>query len=138
MQSLHNMANAPLGMATSSLFSASAQLPGARYPHPAQRAAFWNSLSARLAAVPGVEAIGVADSLPPEGRAQARIYSSIHVEGRPRSEGQPTGGMVTVREVSPSYFRMLRIPVRKGAVVCRRRETSDRAERENGSAYVPP
>ncbi|MCC6394323.1 MAG: ABC transporter permease [Bryobacterales bacterium] len=114
MQSLRNMANAPLGMETSSLFSASAQLPGARYPHPAQRAAFWNSLSRRLAAVPGVEAVGIADSLPPEGRAQGRIYSSIHVEGRPRSEGQPTGGMVTVREVSPSYFRMLRIPVRKG------------------------
>ncbi len=114
IQSVHNMANAPLGMETSSLFSAFAQLPGARYPHPAQRAAFWNGLRERLAAVPGVEAIGIADSLPPEGRTQARIYSSIHVEGRPGREGQPTGGMVVVREVSPSYFQMLRIPVRKG------------------------
>jgi predicted permease len=114
MQSLHNMANAPLGMETTSLFSADAQLPAARYPLPAQRGAFWNSLLERLAAIPGVEAIGMSDSLPPEGRAQARIYSSIRVQGRPRQEGQPTGGMVTVREVSPSYFPMLRIPVRKG------------------------
>jgi predicted permease len=108
------MANAPLGIETSSLFSAHAQLPGARYPHPAQRATFWKSLSERLAAVPGVAAIGIADSLPPEGRSQGRIFSSIHVEGRPKHEGRPTGGMVTVREVSPSYFQLLRIPVRQG------------------------
>ena len=114
IQSLHNMANAPLGMETSSLFAAQAQLPGARYPHPAQRAAFWKSLSERLSAVPGVAAIGIADSLPPEGRAQGRIFSSIHVVGRPRHEGRPTGGMVTVREVSSTYFQMLKIPVRKG------------------------
>ncbi len=113
-QSLHNMANAPLGMETASQFSAYAQLPGNRYPHPAQRAAFWKSLSERLAAVPGVEAIGITDSLPPEGRAQGRIFSSIHVEGRPRHEGGPTGGMVVVRQVSTSYFRILGIPVRKG------------------------
>src|SRR5438128_1704592 len=59
MQSLRNMANAPLGMETSSLFSAYAQLPGGRYPQPAQRAAFWKSLSERLTALPGVEAIGI-------------------------------------------------------------------------------
>ena len=43
MQSLRNMANVPLGMETSSLFSAYAELPGGRYPQPAQRAAFWKS-----------------------------------------------------------------------------------------------
>ena len=101
-------------METSSLFSAQAQLSGDRYPQPAQRAAFWKSFSERLAAVPGIEAIGIADSLPPEGRAQGRIFSSIHVQGRPRHEGQPTGGTVTVREVSASYFQMLGIPLRKG------------------------
>jgi predicted permease len=114
MQSLRNMANTPLGMETSSLLSAYAQLPGARYPQPAQSAAFWKSLAERLTALPGVEAIGIADSLPPQGRAQGRIFSSIHVDGRPRHEGRPTGRMVTVREVSASYFPMLRIPVRKG------------------------
>lgn len=62
----------------------------------------------------GVEAIGIADSLPPQGRAQARVFSSIHVEGLPRPEGRPIGGMVTVRQVSASYFPMLGIPVRKG------------------------
>ena len=114
MQSLRNMANAPLGMETAALFSASAQLPRTRYPQPAQRGAFWKSLAERVAAAPGVEAIGMSDSLPPEGRAQGRIFSSIHVVGRPPHEGQPTGGMVVVRQVSPTYFRMLGIPVRKG------------------------
>ncbi|HUQ93946.1 MAG TPA: ADOP family duplicated permease [Bryobacteraceae bacterium] len=114
LQSLRNMANAPLGMETSSLFSAYAQLPGGRYPQPAQRIAFWRSLAVRLAGLPGVERVGISDSLPPEGRAQGRIFSSIPVEGRPPHEGQPTGGMVTVRQVSPSYFPMLGIPLRKG------------------------
>ena len=117
LQSLHNMANAPLGMQTSSLFSAYAQLPDARYPQPAQRAAFWKSLSERLSVVPGVTAIGIAQSLPPQGRAQGRIFSSIRVEGRPQHQGQPTGGMVIVREVSESYFSMLGIPLRKGRLL---------------------
>ncbi|HYI94289.1 MAG TPA: ABC transporter permease [Bryobacteraceae bacterium] len=116
MQSVRNMANVPLGMETSFLFSAYAQLPAARYPQPSQRAQFWKSLSERLAGVPGVEAIGIADSLPPEGRAQGRSFSSIHVEDRSPDESRPTGGVVTVRTVSPSYFRMLRIPIRRGRV----------------------
>ncbi len=112
--SLRNMANAPLGIETSSLFSAYAQLPDARYPHPAQKAAFWKSLTERLAAIPGVEGTAISDSLPPEGRAGGRIFSSIHVEGRPRHEGRPAGGNVTVRQVSASYFSMLGIPLRQG------------------------
>ena len=117
MQSLRNVANTPLGMQTTSLFSAYAQLPGGRYPQPAQRAAFWNAVSEKLVAVPGVEGIGISDSLPPQGRMQSRIFSSIHVEGRPRYEGRPTGGMVAIREVSPSYFRMLSIPLRHGRLL---------------------
>lgn len=114
LRSLRNMANAPLGMQTASLFSAYAQLPGARYPTPAHRSTYWNSLAERLKTVPGVEAIGIAESLPPEGRAQGRVFSSIQVEGRPKIKGQPTGGMVTIRPVSASYFPMLGIPLREG------------------------
>jgi predicted permease len=114
MQSLHNMAKAPLGMETESIFSAYAQLPGGRYPQPSQRAGFWNSISEKVAALPGVQEIGISDSLPPQGRMQSRIFSSIHVEGRPRHQGRPTGGMVAIREVSPSYFHMLQIPLRQG------------------------
>lgn len=114
LQNLHNLANAPLGMQTSSLFSAHAQLPEARYPHAAQRKAFWDSLSQRLASTPGVEAIGVATSLPPHGRAQTRIFSSIYEEGQARPVGVSTGGMVVVREVSASYFKLLGIPLRQG------------------------
>lgn len=114
LRSLRNMANAPLGMQTASLFSAYAQLPGSRYPTPAHRRTYWNSLAERLGTVPGVEAIGIAESLPPEGRAQGRVFSSIQVEGRPKSKVQSTGGMVTIRPVSASYFPMLGIQLREG------------------------
>lgn len=114
LRSLRNMANAPLGMQTAALFSAYAQLPGARYPTPTHRTAYWNSITERLKTVPGVEAIAITDSLPPEGRAQGRVFSSIRVEGRPPYRGQSTGGMVTIRQVSPAYFPMLGVPLRQG------------------------
>ena len=95
------------------VISAYAQLPDGRYPHPAQRAALAMLASERLSAIPGVEAIGIAESL--RRKVERRPESSsIRVEGRPPYEGQPTGGMVIVREVSASYFSMLGIPVRKG------------------------
>ncbi|MBL8215830.1 MAG: ABC transporter permease, partial [Bryobacterales bacterium] len=114
LQSLRNMANAPLGMETHGLFSAYAQLPDSRYRQPAQRTAFWNSAMARVAAIPGVQASAMASSLPPQGRTQGRIFSSIYEAGKPRPVGKPTGGMVVVREVSPDYFRLLRVPLRQG------------------------
>lgn len=113
LESLRNMANAPLGMETSSLFSVYAKLPEARYPHAPQRAAFWRTLSERLAGAPGITAMGIADSLPPQGRAQGRVASSISVPGRPKPM-VGAGDGVLVRHVSASYFRMLGIPLRKG------------------------
>ncbi len=116
LESLRNMARAPLGMETTALISAQAQLPDGRYGGPESRAAFWKGLTERVAALPGVAAVGLADSLPPQERAQMRIFSSIHVAGQPRQQGRPTGGMVIVRQVSPSYFGLLKIPVRQGRV----------------------
>ncbi|MBY0504548.1 MAG: ADOP family duplicated permease [Bryobacteraceae bacterium] len=130
LQSLRNMANAPLGMETSSLLSVYARVPEARYPHPAQRASFWRSVMERLKSTPGVAAIGMADSLPPQGRTQSRVASSISVPGRPKptgpaamQSGRVSGGVV-VRHVSPSYFPMLAIPLRQGRVFT---EGEDRA-----------
>jgi len=113
-QSLINMANAPLGMETGSVFTAYAQLPSARYPDPPSRAAFWRQVEERVAAAPGVQLLALSGSMPPEGRTESTIFSRITVEGRPQLSGQQTGGMVIVRRVTPPYFQILGIPMRKG------------------------
>ena len=113
-QSLRNMASAPLGMETGSIFTAYTQLPSARYPDAASRAAFWRQVEERIAAAPGVQQMALSESMPPEGRAESTIFSRITVEGRPQQQGQATGGMVIVRRVTPAYFQILGIPMRSG------------------------
>jgi len=113
-QSLRNMASAPLGMQTGSVFTAYTQLPSARYPDPASRAAFWRTVEERVAAAPGVQMSAMSESMPPEGRAESTIFSRIEVEGRPQRGSQATGGMVIVRRVTPAYFQILGIPMRSG------------------------
>jgi putative ABC transport system permease protein len=72
--------------------------------------AFFESLTARLAAVPGVEAVGVTSSLPLSGTENLR---QITIEGRP----QPAPGQEIIsdyRVVSPGYFRVMGIPLIDG------------------------
>jgi putative ABC transport system permease protein len=67
---------------------------------------FFESLTARLAGVPGVEAVGVTSSLPLSGTENLR---QISIEGRPR----PNPGQEIIsdfRVVTPEYFRAMAIP----------------------------
>jgi hypothetical protein len=54
----------------------------------------------------------MSDSVPP-GSGSRVFYSSLGIVGRPPSEAR-TGGLVTIRKVSPGYFRTLGIPIVKG------------------------
>jgi len=79
---------------------------------PAQLA-FFSQLEQRLAALPGVTASAITDSLPPSGGARGRPFSTLEVEGRaPLAQG--TGGMVLWRYITPGYFAALRIPMVRG------------------------
>ncbi|MFN7921736.1 MAG: ABC transporter permease [Bryobacteraceae bacterium] len=111
VESLWNMQRVPLGMQPESVLTAQIAL-GSHVP-PQRRAAFFEQLEAKAAAIPGVETAAVTDSIPLTGSAQAMIYSLIQPEGRaPQAQG--TGGMVTHRTVTPGYFSALRIPILRG------------------------
>jgi putative ABC transport system permease protein len=85
-------------------------LPRARYAESPQRAAFFQQLLERVKSVPGVQAVAVSSSLPPD---QLTVSDNFSIEGQAvSSTGElPAGSLLTV---SSDYFRALGIPVLRG------------------------
>jgi predicted permease len=71
--------------------------------------AFHQQLIERAAALPGVESVGMISSIPPLGAGSKSFSILGHPAPSPRD--RPVGYL---NEVSPSYFRTMRIPLRKG------------------------
>jgi putative ABC transport system permease protein len=113
LRSLWKLESVPLGMETERVLVAHIELGRQRYSHDADLIAFYDSLEQRIAALPGVEAAAITDSLPPSGAMRFRPYSSIEIEGQPKMP-QGTGGMVSWRYVTPGYFSTLEIPILQG------------------------
>ncbi len=72
-------------------------------------AAFHQQLIERVAAMPGVESVGMISIIPPLGAGSKSF--SILGHPAPSPGDRPVGYF---NEVSPSYFRAMRIPLRKG------------------------
>jgi predicted permease len=70
---------------------------------------FYDQLLARVAALPGVESVAGIDDLPFQGGSE----QPIAVEGRP-PEVFALQRNVSVRGVTPNYFRTMRTPMRAG------------------------
>ena len=81
----------------------------APYPSQPQRDAFFDVLHQRLTAIPGVTAVGIASAPPFE---EEPSQSSLRLPGD--STARPI--QANFRMVSPNYFALLRIPVRRGTV----------------------
>lgn len=114
LQSLIVQLQTPLGMRPDQTLVAEINLHRERYSDRAQQLQFFEALEERLRQVPGVQAVAVADAVPPEGRMMTTIYSTLQVEGRPANMGSPTGGMVVHRQVTPDYFSILGIQTVQG------------------------
>jgi len=85
-------------------------LPAKKYPQPQQAGNFYQALSARLEALPGVQAVG-AINIVPLGGGNPSI--SLAIEGRPLPEQQKTL-TANFRLITPGYFHAMEIPVRAG------------------------
>jgi putative ABC transport system permease protein len=84
-------------------------LPGARFPQPEQVIGFYEQFKQRLAALPGVEAVGMISQLP---LSRQRNDSSFRVEGRPRNPNEHV--TADDRSVDHDYFRAMKIPLLRG------------------------
>ena len=112
--SLWKLANVPLGIRAESVLAIQAQLPRQRYPERMQQLAFWEAVEERVTRLPGAGPFAITNSLPPSGQAMATIYASMEIQGRGKLAADGTGGMVVIRQVTPGYFPLLQIPIRRG------------------------
>jgi putative ABC transport system permease protein len=105
VKSLIKLEQVPLGFSTTTL-SMKINLPGS-YRKPEQREAFYRTLLAQLAALPGTFAAGAVDSLP---FGDTKGVGTFWVEDYPNQEGQMTDG----GSASPDYFSAMGVPLIEG------------------------
>jgi len=99
-----------LGISAEHALKARVSLPSRLYPSDTSIVAFLRDAESRIAALPGVTAVGSISYLPLTGE---RSVTDFAVEGRPAAPGG-TGPFADVRAVTPGYFRAIGIPVDQG------------------------
>jgi putative ABC transport system permease protein len=99
------------GFEPAGLIALHLDLPADRYPSSAARVAFFETLFARLTAVPGISDAAASGGLPPSQGGFS--FGALEGEG---SRVAPAEAMVPFNTVTPGYFRTLRIPIVDGRV----------------------
>ena len=108
LRSFDKMRNAELGIDLRNVFTASLNLPPARYDTPVARRAFFDRLLDRVRSSPGVRAASVSTQIPLEGGSNGYIT----VPGRDDRALQSQ--LFEWNYVTPDYFRTLGIPLLQG------------------------
>ena len=99
-----------LGFDQRGILSMRVTLPSAEYGDEARRATFYEELLARLARLPGVEAVGSAEGVPFSGWD---VQYGITVEGRaPAPTGQEPDAHA--QQVTPGFFRAIGARILRG------------------------
>jgi predicted permease len=113
LTSLDRLMHVPVGIETERVLTASISLPAARYASAEYRAAFWRRALDRIAAVPGVTAAALADSLPP---SQAGNQNNFDLEDRPALPGQ-NQSVCTWVAASPEFFPTVGLRLVRGRLL---------------------
>jgi putative ABC transport system permease protein len=108
--SLDQLSRVDVGIDTSRLWTASVSLPQSRYPRSDDRKAFWDRARLALGGVPGVQAVSLADSRPPD---QAGGRNNIDLEDHPTPPGQ-NQPICTWVEVSPEFTKTVGLRLEAG------------------------
>jgi predicted permease len=115
VKSFWNLEQQSLGMQTHGALTVQIPLNWQRYPNGQAYLDFFLRAEAALQRLPGVTAVGMSDSLPPDGNSwhNGVRYAEIIVAGKPPTPAG-IGGTVVARSVTPGYFRVLQIPILQG------------------------
>ena len=111
-RSVTNLLDHDPGFDKDRLLALSVSLPASRYPTTEAREAFRDDFTERVGTLPGVEAVGLVNTLP---------FSTSNETTRFRFEGDPPGeaslARVDVRLIGGDYFAALGVPLLQGRVL---------------------
>ncbi len=112
IRSFWQLQKVEVGLVAENVLAVRLGLPRTKYPDGANTAAFYQQLQERLAALPGVKAVGATSGILLQKLANSSIFS---IEGRP-VEPEAQRLELPFDAVSPNYFRTMGIPLIKGRV----------------------
>ena len=112
LRSFMRMASVELGFDPRGVQTFSLSLPDAKYPQPAQRAAFVESLMGEIARQPGVESAGAIFGMPLTNFRYSISMSTL--DGRALDNEEQNQRSLQIRVVTPDYFRTMGIPIMQG------------------------
>lgn len=110
MKSFVHLQNVNPGFDSHNVLTAEVSLPQLQYPNDKAIVRFSDEARRRIAALPGIKAVGLTTILPLSG---SNSDSSFAIEGRTNDRNGP-GPDEEKREVSPDYFRAIGTPLVKG------------------------
>ena len=112
LRSFARLSSVEIGFDGRGVHTFNVSLPNTSYDTPAKRAAFLESLSARAAAIPGVESAGAIFGLPLTDFRYTISMSTL--DGRRLENDEQDARSLQIRVVTPGYFNALGIPVLRG------------------------
>jgi putative ABC transport system permease protein len=112
IRSLIAIADVDLGFDPEGVIAANITLPESRYATAEARYTFFESLSARVSALPGVRSVAYGNRLPLRGN----WTSGFQIEPRAGVAGE-TGLSTGFQAVNPEYFRMFGLAARRGRLL---------------------
>ena len=105
IKSFYKLQQVDLGFNPANVVTMRLSLPATRYAEPHQMHGFFNELVSRTEHLPGVESVGLVNSLPLQGSVEIDMY----VEGQPENSAR-----ASLFASSPNYLNALGIELRKG------------------------
>jgi predicted permease len=109
MRSFLHVESSRIGYDPRNVLTASIRLPATRYTAPSDRARLMLEAAERMRLMPGVESVGIADSLPMKGAYSGRIRIEVPTSKAARVEDE-----LWFVSVSPGYFSTLKVAMLAG------------------------
>ena len=113
IRSFGELSRVDLGLVPENLLTFELLLPPDRYPERVDVLQFYGELESRLAALPGVQSVGMIDRLPLGDYSSTIPFQILGRTDVPRDETP----MALNTAVRPGYFRALGIPVVRGRAI---------------------
>jgi predicted permease len=123
LKSYQKLRSSDLGVPVDNVLTMQLSLPGIRYKEPAQQAAFFEQLIARVRATPGVQTAGLVSTAPGEGFNGDQLMVVKEHPPLPANEIPD----IQVRGADPGYFAAIQLPLLRGRIFT----ADERLERAN-------